>query len=841
MTRPLLTVALIYSAGIVLADLPAQLPSPFLFLAPALILGVASLAWKPARPVLLWILLFAAGAANLAQRKAVLAPDDLRVVLGERAEIASIRGRLVETPYHRVYEQNEEIVWRTIARVDVEAFHTKRDGWRHASGRMTISTPGVVPAPFFGGRMVEIEGVLQLPRRAVAEGVFDYRKFLQRQGIHYQLQAESTNDWRLAVTENQPDERPVADRFGDWAKVALARGLPVEDQPLQLLWTMTLGWKTALSGEVAEPFMRSGTMHVFAISGLHVALIAGLLVALLKVCRVPRSWCAWIVIPLIWFYAGVTGWQASAIRSTIMMTVVIGGWAIRRPSDLLNSLAGAAFIILLWDPQQLFQAGFQLSFLVVFSLALLTPWFDSVHRPLLEPQGSDQSPAGAHPIRDWLVARVPGAGLVFPDPLLPDELRPRWQRWLGWPIRYVFRASATSLAAWLGSIPVIAYYFHLLTPISLLANLVVVPLSSVALACNLASMTVGSVIPFFGELFNHAAWLFMVLMIRISEWSAELPGACVHVGTPSASLFLLYYAVLISVAAGCFFRPRWRVWAAATIAVLGIATAWQWRVERAVAHLTLIPLGGGEAAYFKPKGGGEDLLVDCGNVSSAEFVLKPFLRGQGVDRPATLLLTHGDVNSVGGAALIQERFPPRQVVASEVQFRSGAYRDAIRTFESAPGRLRRVKRGDVIGPWSVLHPAAEDRFPQADDNVIVLFGEIEGVRVLLLSDLGKPGQNVLLERHPELKADIVISGLPTQGEPLANALLDALAPKLIIVADAEHPASRRASEKLRERLGRRGDGIRYLHQTGALHVRLHNGRWRIDAMNETPFSPDQKP
>ncbi|MBK7999835.1 MAG: ComEC/Rec2 family competence protein [Verrucomicrobia bacterium] len=832
MARPLLTVALIYSAGIVLADLFATLPSPFLLLALSLILGVAALGWLRARPILLWFFVFTVGAANLAQRKAVLAPDDLRVVLGERAEIATIRGRLVETPYHRVYEQQEEIVWRTIGRVDVESVHTKRGGWRPASGRVTISTPGVVAPEFFGGRSIQVEGVLQLPRRAVAEGVFDYRAFLARQGIYYQLQVESTNDWRLGSAAMPSDRRPVADRFGDWAKKALARGLPVEDQPLQLLWTMTLGWKTALSGEVAEPFMRSGTMHVFAISGLHVALIAGLLVALLKVCRVPRTWCAWIVIPLIWFYAGVTGWQASAVRSTIMMTVVIAGWALKRPSDLLNSLAGAAFIILLWDPQQIFQAGFQLSFLVVFSLALLTPLFDSIHRPLLEPENSEPTSQTAHPVRDWLVARVPGASLVFPDPLLPDELRPRWQRWIGWPVRYLFRASATSLAAWLGSIPVIAYYFHLLTPISLLANLIVVPLSSVALACNLASMTVGSLVPFVGELFNHAAWLFMLLMIRLSEWSAQIPGACVHVGTPSASFFLLYYAVLIAVTAGWLFRPRWRVWSAAAILVLGAMTLWTWRSERAVAHLTLVPLGSGDAAYFRPAGGGADLLIDCGNESSAEFALKPFLRGQGINRPSALLLTHGDVNSVGGAALIRERFPPRQVVTSEVQFRSGAYRDAIRIFENMPDLLRRVKRGDRVGPWEVLHPAAGDSFSQADDNTIVLSGHIEGVRVLFLSDLGKPGQNALMERYPNLKADLVISGLPAQGEPLANSLLEGLGAKLIVVMDAEYPASRRASQKLRDRLAEHSVEVLYLHQTAALHFRFSKGQWVYRAMNQ---------
>ena len=122
------------------------------------------------------------------------------------------------------------------------------------------------------------------------------------------------------------------------------------------------------------------------------------------------------------------------------MTVVIGGWSLKRPSDLLNSLAGAAFIILLWDPQQLFQAGFQLSFIVVFSLALLVPVFDSIHAPMLEPSASDPGSFPGRRFRDWLMTKLPIASVIFPDPLVPEEVRPRWQRWLGLPVRYLLRA-----------------------------------------------------------------------------------------------------------------------------------------------------------------------------------------------------------------------------------------------------------------------------------------------------------------------------------------------------------------------------------------------------------------
>src|SRR5262249_2161125 len=207
-------------------------------------------------------------------------------------------------------------------------------------------------------------------------------------------------------------------RFLAWGQQTLARGLPTQDDSLRLLWAMTLGWTTGLTSEVSEPFMKSGTMHIFAISGLHIALIAGILVSVLRVVRVSRAWCGGFVVPAIWFYTGANGWQASAIRSTIMMTVIIVGWSLKRPSDLLNSLAAAAFIILLWDPQQIFGASFQLSFFCVLSIALLLPPFQRI---------CDR----------WLSN----------DPLLPAELVPPWRQRLNVPLPCLTTPLPTSFAS----------------------------------------------------------------------------------------------------------------------------------------------------------------------------------------------------------------------------------------------------------------------------------------------------------------------------------------------------------------------------------------------------------
>src|SRR6185436_19684781 len=106
------------------------------------------------------------------------------------------------------------------------------------------------------------------------------------------------------------------------------------------------------------------------------------------------------------------------------------------------------------------------------------------------------------------------------------------RRWLVEPVHWVTSGLTTSLAAWLGSIPLVAYYFHLFTPVSLLANLIVVPLSGLALASNLASLMVGGWWLAAAEWFNHSAWLWMELMRRASDWAAHVPGGCFYVRAP---------------------------------------------------------------------------------------------------------------------------------------------------------------------------------------------------------------------------------------------------------------------------------------------------------------------
>jgi ComEC/Rec2-related protein len=798
MKHPLVPVSLVYAAGLVAGHwLEAPVAAAFCGVA---VTAVTALFWKAARPwpAVAALLLF--GWLNLTLRTAVISPHDLRAITGEHPALVRVRGVLAAPPTQRVFIRDGRESWRTQVELRAGAIQAGAGNWRRAHGRIMTVTSGLLATNLLEGQVVEVRGALGRPAPPVAPGVFDHRWHLESRGVYREMRVDVPGEWRAVGPLVSP---PLSSRFRAWAQDVLARGLPPPDEALKLQWAMLLGWQTALTNEVSEPFMRSGTMHIFAISGLHIALIAGIFVVLLRAFLVPRLACGLVVIPLIWFYTAATGWQPSAVRSTVMMTVVIGGWMIGRPGNLLNSLAAAGFIILLWDPRQLFQASFQLSFFVVLSIALLLPRLEQLKERVLKP-----------------------------DPLLPMEVRPRWQRWGIHAGNTVWMCFATSLAAFLGSLPLIAFYFHLFTPGSLLANLLVVPVSALALMSGLGAVLTGNLLPAGTELFNHSGWFFMRAMMWLSERATALPASWMHVRPPGPLEFTFYYGALLALLTGVFRRPRLRWLAGGGLAVIALALLARHVHARGFAELHVVPARETVAVCGRNAGSDGRWLVSCGDTAGFDFVLKPFLQAQGINHLDPLVLPAGDSDHSGATPELVKLFPPSRIFAAPQMSRSMKFRTLVAELAAQFPVETNVAAPARAGPWTMLAPKAGDRFERTADGAMVLKGEFGGVHVLLLPSLGLAGQNALFNHATDLRADIVITELPGTDEPLAGPLLERIRPKLIIVGDSEPPSGRRASPALRARLQRAGAPVLFMHDTGAVRLRCRDGRWTVHPSRE---------
>jgi len=809
MNRPLVSVVLAYAAGLLLAQL-SRPPLDALF-AVAILFLLLALVVKRLRPHVIWPLLALAGWVNLEYRTAVVSPADLQSQLGTEPALVTLRGELLETPRLKILTLEGQENWRSLARIHTTAFSRAGGSFTPADGDVLAVTPGILGPAFFAGQTVELSGVIARPRPPLAAGLFDYQNYLATRGIYFQLKTQSTNDWMLrsSVTASPP----LTDRFLDWSRHTLALGLPAEDQPLHLLWAMTLGWKTAFTGDIADPFLRAGTMHLFAIDGLRIALLSGMIVTLLRVLRLARSWCGAVAIPVIWFYTAATGWEASAVRASVMMTIVLGGWALKRPGDLLNSLAAAALIILVQEPRQLLEASFQLSFCVMLVIGLLLPPLNLFFDRLL---------------------RL--------DPLLPDELAPRWKRFSLNAARITLRYFGLSFAAWLGSLPLSAKYFHLFSPVSTLANVVAVPLGTLALMANLGALICGAWFPYAAVLFNHAAWFLMVAMTWVSEQSTRLPDAYFYVPEPSFLSIGLYYAILIAAFSGWFKTSRRILGGSVILLVIAGAYLWQWQTSRSETDLTVFPLNGGHAIYVDAAGRANDWLINCGDAKAVEFPLKDFLHAQGVNHLPRLLLAESSGRNCGGAETLDNLFGINELWLGRTRFRSSEYNLAVDAFAKPVDRRHYLAPGQTAGHWQVLFPDTTNTLAKADDKPLVLLGTLAGTRILLLSDLSRLGQSDLLSHtNLDLHADLVIAGLPDAGEPLCADLIAAIRPQAIILADSDHPATRRAGNALKDRLAATKIPIIYTRTAGAVKITTTPQGWTLQTSDGQKLDTRQIP
>jgi predicted membrane metal-binding protein len=204
---------------------------------------------------------FALGAALLTVRMTAEGPNDLRAIFGSDAELVTVRGVVRTDPEQRVLDRDGKTRYRTTTRVRVEEVE-----WRgreeKARGDVAVSTTGFLAEEFVTGATVEIFGVLERPQGPLAPGLFDFERYLKWQRVWFVLRAESTNDWKLLEARQGWGEARFYRGFNEWARKTLQRGLP-DDEITRLLRAMALGWKPGLSNEVSEPFMRTGTLHLF--------------------------------------------------------------------------------------------------------------------------------------------------------------------------------------------------------------------------------------------------------------------------------------------------------------------------------------------------------------------------------------------------------------------------------------------------------------------------------------------------------------------------------------------------------------------------------------------------
>jgi len=625
--------------------------------------------------------------------------------------------------------------------------------------------------PRYGDRVRMIGDLHRLapPRNP---GVFDSPHIWQRQGIYAELNLRYAKDAQVLASDcGQPF---VARAFAlrHWMERTMALDLNDSPELVSLIQSMVLGSRGESLAETKKLFQYTGTMHLFAVSGMNVAMLAGMSAWLLQVAVVRRRAMSALVIPLLWVYCYATGLTASSLRATVMASLALAGFLIDRPALSWNTLGASTLVLLAWNPGQLFTPGFQLSFgMVAFLMAF------------------------ARPVQQWMSRGVQ------PDPFLPRALWARTQ-FLSFRIKQeIVGALAVSTIAWIGSMPLTVYYFHLWSPSTIPANLFAVLLAWIMLILGIASVLVGTFWQGLAIIFNNANWLIAkVLLVGIS-FLASLPGGHVYVEMPSL-------------------KPP------------------------PLCEVEVVDVPSGGAIHLRTNSAGRrDWLVDCGSASAFTYGISPYLRSRGVNNLDGFLLTHGDSHHIGGAAELLRDMVPAEVVDSPPLDRS-SYRRAVHASLEASGKGKAiVSRGDALtlAPGVVLHvlfPPDGFRASCADDQAFVLRLDAAGKRILLSSDAGFLTESWLLENAPaeELRSDIWVKQMHAKDLSGTPEFLQAVRPSLVVASSTPFPPEESLSEEWAAQV--EALGIRLLRQdrTGAVKITLDaNGAWQAE-----PFLKSEK-
>ncbi len=685
-------------------------------------------------------------------------------------------------------------------------------------------------------------------------------------------------------------------RLYHWRAVAIKRLIQTNRQPAAgILAASLLGSRYWLDRRAAQTFREGGTFHLLVISGLHVAVIAAVLLWLAR--RVWRSRVTQhlVVIALLWAYTVMVGAQPAITRASVMITIALLGQLLFRQALGANTLAASALVLLAWQPRDLFNPGFQLSFLTVLVIvALVAPLYERLrHIGAWEPSAGTPYPP-----------RVPQAIKRFAELLFWDErdyraeqkdgtVKYRIEKWRGarWlnrarlqaPLRWIVATITTTVGIQLALLPLMVFHFHRFSIVSPITNVIEGILIGLLMIVGAAQLIVGVFSTTLAMWFSPVIYWLGKLTVTAGEQPLALPLARLRVPDWGAGERYVYggywllFIVLVVVlniwhplrkgdAANDGLRKRYgRFIAIATVsAILLISTL-------IIAHpfaphftpgrlaITFLDVGQGDAMLLQfPRG--QTMLLDSGGrlayaidsdepnddlfledrIGIGEAAVMPYLWRLGLRRLDYIAATHADSDHVEAFGEIVPGFPVRQAFAGF----EGSADLFSRAIHQRGIPLRVVQRGasfDFDGvQWQVLAPFADGIADGTvtDNNASLVVRVRYGQRTFLLTgDIEKETEARLVQEEPDLRADVLKVAHHGSRTSSTHDFLARIKPQHAIISAADPSPFGHPHPEVVERLRHTGARLWATGQCGAITVSTDGNDLQVGTFK--PCSPEQ--
>lgn len=585
-----------------------------------------------------------------------------------------------------------------------------------------------------------------------------------------------------------------------------------------LLKAMLLGEKSSLKKEQKELYQSGGISHILAISGLHISLVGMLLYRFLRKKKRSYPFSALVSGSCMVVYGFLTGFGVSAKRAVFMFLVYLGAELLGETYDVVSALALSGLLILAEQPLQLFQCGFQLSFLSVGAVALGYPAL---------------------------------------------------QKRLGWKKKAAM-SLLSGLSVTLFTLPCTLYWFYEWMPYAVFLNLIVIHLVPVVFLSGAAGMLTGGVSVAAGMFLAGASAGVLRFFQTLLERTEVLPGSRAIIGQPELWQIALYYVLVGAAVWGGRCRARKKNQHRIEVG----SQSDQNKIEKAdpsvstdvpqkhchiglriffiifalcilcfpfhrPVEVTFLDVGQGDAVFLRTEAG-TTCLIDGGSTTVSDvgtYRLLPFLKSRGVSSLDYLFLSHMDADHINGAEeLLKDQFrgiPIRHLCLSALpgdETRERLEKEA-RLFGT---ELCYISRGTVFREKGAeircLSPVKDQKKEDENENSEVLMVEISGLRILFTGDLGEEGEQELLEAGTDLRAAVLKVGHHGSRFSTGEDFLEAVSPGFAVISCAENNRYGHPAPETVERLERAGCRIFYTMKSGAVTLYPVNGKkgWKLE-------------
>lgn len=633
------------------------------------------------------------------------------------------------------------------------------------------------------GHTCRVKGELTVPSQNTNPNMFNYRRYLYERDIHWILKVdsfeecrESEDGWEFSLIRWRASGlNYIEDKFPP-ATVGMTQAL-------------VFGETGKISPEMMDDYRSLGIVHLLAISGLHVGLVFGMFYFILIRAGVTRESTLWLSVVFLIFYMVITGGAPPVVRASSMLIILL----IFRKSPFtistLDSLSIVFMSLLFMDPYSIFDIGFQLSFTVSYSLLLSSS--------------------------SILTAESP----------------------------YLLQLFKVTAVAQLSSLPIMIFNFYEFSIIGFASNLLFVPLFSL-IVLPMALIT------FLKELFlpSGMEWLNMIYGLivsgieALSSLLAAFPFTTLILGKPQDYIMICYICLVLAVFKGME-KGEWGLPSLFLSAFILLHIVWT--QFSPFGDVVFIDVGQGDATLIDLPYNLGTYLIDTGGTvqfpkedwerktkpfSIDEDVILPFLKSKGITTIDKLLLTHGDLDHVGGAAGLVDKIKIKEILITPGSGNKNEMREILSLAEKKDVPVKQVlapytwKAKDNI--FHILMPM--DDIYEGNNDSLVVYSEMGGLKWLFTGDLEKEGEKELVDTY-EVKTDVLKIGHHGSGTSSSGIFLEELKPRIGVISAGRDNRFGHPHPDVVTRLKDQGVVIHSTAEHGALTYRFLGKRGTFSA------------